>query len=114
MQITKSIADEKSDLDQHPEKVKFIVSNNSGSFEEICTYYDILEYLERDNNPLVDPEDQYHEFKDIIGHQDPLIPQDYIYKGIRYNVLIDWSDGEATYVQEMIQSAMRHMLRKKV
>jgi hypothetical protein len=58
MRIKKTIADQKSYLDQHPEKVKFIVTNKSGSFEEICTYYNILEYLESDINPLDDPEDQ--------------------------------------------------------
>jgi hypothetical protein len=44
MRITKSIDDTKEDLDNHPEKVKFIVANKSGTFEEIWTYYDILEY----------------------------------------------------------------------
>jgi hypothetical protein len=43
MRITKSIADNQSDIDKHPEKVKLLVSNKSRTFEKICTYYDILE-----------------------------------------------------------------------
>jgi hypothetical protein len=61
------------------------------------TYHDILERLQRDTEPEDDIENQYLSFKENIGHQGPLSPQDASYKGSKYNVLIDWADGEVTY-----------------
>jgi Reverse transcriptase (RNA-dependent DNA polymerase) len=97
LRIIKAISDHQSDLDQHPDRVKFLVSNKSGTLEEIRTYNDILEYLSKDDEHKEDVENQYLQFKDIIGHQGPLTPQDSNYKGSKYNVLVDWSDGEVTY-----------------
>jgi hypothetical protein len=69
------------------------------------TYNDIFYHLECGNGEYEDIDNQCLGFKEIIGHQGPLIPQDKLYKGSRYNVLIDWDYGEDTYEPLHIISA---------
>jgi hypothetical protein len=64
MKIIKAIADQKDDLDKHPEIVKFLVKAKDGDYEESLAYNDIEEE---------DIENQYFRFQDISNHQDPLL-----------------------------------------
>ena len=41
-------------------------------------------------------EDIVWRFKHIVGHQGPLIHTDPNYKGSKYNVLMEWENGEIT------------------
>ena len=54
-------------------------------------YNEILERLEADEeNPTV------WRFKRIVGHQGPLRPSDPAYMGSKYNVTMEWENGEIT------------------
>ena len=38
-----------------------------------------------------------NKFRDITAHQGPLTSRDPNYKGSKFNVLIEWEDGDTTY-----------------
>lgn len=98
MRIVKAIADHKANINKHPEMVKFLVQNKSKDLEQILTYQDIIEHIQ--NNEINDDtniNEQYLKFKNIIAHQGPLTQFDPAYKGSKYNVMVEWEDGECTY-----------------
>jgi hypothetical protein len=53
--------------------------------------------MEKNNNDNNNNHNDTQGFKDIIGHQGPLLNSDPRYKGSKYNVQIEWDDGDITY-----------------
>jgi hypothetical protein len=51
----------------------------------------------RNNAEEEEINNQFLKFKSIISHQGPLSKDDPGYKGSKYNVLVDWEDGECTF-----------------
>ena len=85
----------KSDDDQRtndPRFIKFRCTVNDGEFEDIVTYVDIINHIEKD-----DDECNNWKFKSINGHEGTLSKEDHNYKGLRFNLLINWDAGERTY-----------------
>ena len=70
--------------------VKFKCSVNNDEYEEVLSYNQILEYLEKDDNDIV------WKFQEIIGHQGPLTQNHKDYKGSMYNLTILWENGETS------------------
>ena len=97
MRIIKAISDHQDSIDKHPERVKFLVKNNSKNEENILSYNEIIDHLNRNMDEEDSIDNQYLKFKAILAHQGPLNPKDPGYNGSRYNVLVDWEDGECTY-----------------
>jgi hypothetical protein len=93
VRVTKAIADNITTLDTHPTKVKFLLESTTGNYEKIVTYNEVLRYLDRDP----ELEDGMTHLKDLIGHHGPLICTDPWYKGSKYNVFVEWGDGDVTY-----------------
>jgi hypothetical protein len=91
--IIKVIADHMEKLDKQPEKVKFLVESKEGGYEKILGYNEILSCLDEEN---ISSEDM-NKFKNITAHQGPLYPNDPNSKGSKFNVLIEWEDGDITY-----------------
>jgi hypothetical protein len=75
------------------EHQKFVVSVNDDEYEEIVSYNEILDFIERDTNA----ETTIWRFKSISAHQGPLTSSSPHYNGSRYNVLVNWESGESTY-----------------
>ena len=90
--IVEAIVDHEQDLAKNPDKVKFLCSVNGDEYEEILSYNEIIDHIEKDE---ADP--GFWRFKSISGHQGPLSQSDPAYQGSRYNVLVDWETGESTY-----------------
>jgi len=79
------------DITNHPERSKFLCKFDQNDSEELMSYNQIMEYLNRDaKNPTV------WKYKGIISHQGPLKPGDKDYKGSTYNIMIKWEGGEIT------------------
>ena len=93
VEIVSAIIDREAKLSKDPARVKFICSVNHDEYEEIVTYNELLNHVNRgsDENEIV------WKFRKIIAHQGPLSPHSPHYKGSRYNVLVDWESGEKTY-----------------
>ena len=90
--IVALIDEHENGLANHPDRVKFRCSVNDNDYEEIVSYNDIINHIEKD-----DLNSDEWKFKDIIGHQGPLSKGDKNYKGSRFNVLVSWETGESTY-----------------
>jgi len=89
--IVEAIKDHEHATTTNPDYVKFRCKLNDDEYEEVLTYREILDYLDKDeDNPIV------WKFKHIIGHQGPLNSIHPDYKGSLYNVRIEWENGEVT------------------
>ena len=74
-----------------PDHIQFRVSVNDDEYQDVMAYNEILERLEADSeNPTV------WKFKRITGHQGPLHPNHPSYMGSKYNVTMEWENGEIT------------------
>jgi len=78
---------------QSPLITKFRAVNGQDTYEEVVTYNQLIDHLDND-----DGQDGLWKFKTISGHQGPLKPSDKEnYKGSRWNVQVEWENGEVTY-----------------
>ena len=105
MRIVKAISDHQDNIDKHPEKIQFLVKCRSKDQEHIVTYNDVIDHIMRNNSEEESIDNQYLKFKSILSHQGPLSNDDPEYMGSKYNVLVDWEDGECTYEPLSIISA---------
>jgi hypothetical protein len=89
--IVRAIAENEQELEDNPERVKFVCSMNNDAFEDIVAYSDILQHLERD-------EDDAHiwKFHRITAHEGPLASSHPNWKGSSFNVMVEWEDGSIT------------------
>ena len=79
------------DVINHPERIKFLCKLDQNDREELISYNQIMDYLNRDaENPTI------WKYKAILSHQGPINPDDKDYKGSTYNVMIEWEGGEIT------------------
>ena len=94
--VTKKIEELDQDSANRGEHIKFLLKlNNQEDVEQVLTYNQLLDYLEKDESQLM--EDSYWSFKDIIAHQGPLTKDDPHYKRSSYNVMTEWDTGETAY-----------------
>ncbi|HSN66994.1 MAG TPA: hypothetical protein VLS94_10155, partial [Fusibacter sp.] len=95
--IIKALADNKATLDKHPSRVKFLVESTDNHLSKLIAYNNILEYLEKDRcKDVKDLDEEMYTFNKILEHYGPLKPSDKSYKGSKYNLLIEWKNGELT------------------
>ena len=85
-------------IDQHndnfsadPTRLKFRCSINDDQFEEILTYQEIMDHINHDSDDPV-----YWRFKKISAHEGPLDHNSPSYQGSKYNVMVEWENGEIT------------------
>ena len=87
------------DIDDHGqplEDIKFKLKINKDQAEEIMSYNQLLDYIQKGTDAEEDP-DSVFKFKDIVAHQGPLESNDPDHKGSKYNVMVEWESGEVTY-----------------
>jgi len=92
VRIAEKLIDEEARLEQNPTRLKFRCTTNDDAFEEILTFAEIVEHIEREENNT----DVLWKFKRIAAHEGPLRPDHHNYKGSKYNVRIEWENGEIT------------------
>ena len=95
--VVRAIVKDQEDLKTRPEYLKFVCEVPNSDVDEILTYNEILDHIEKDNNDINNDTEQTYKFREITGHQGPLRSTDKDYKGSMYNVLVEWESGEATY-----------------
>jgi Reverse transcriptase (RNA-dependent DNA polymerase) len=83
------------DAENH-QNIKFLLQIGEGKFDEIITYNELNDIVERQIEEEMDP-DKPWAFKTIKDHQGPLNSRHPDYKGSSYNVLIQWEDGSETF-----------------
>ena len=87
------------DIDDHEqplEDIKFKLKINKDQTEEIMSYNQLMDYIQKGTDAEEDP-DSLFKFRDIIAHQGPLESTDPNHKGSKYNVMVEWVSGEVTY-----------------
>ena len=89
--IVKLIEDHESKVEDNPTRIKFLVSYNNDKGEEIITYNKILDYILKDEET-----DIMWKFRRIISHEGPLEQNHPSYNGSKYNVKVEWENGEIT------------------
>jgi hypothetical protein len=90
--IVECISDHESNVRRSDDHVKFRISINEDEYEEIITYNELLDFIKKnqENDAIM------WQFRRIIGHQGPLLRHDKDYNGSRFNVLVEWENGEIT------------------
>jgi hypothetical protein len=88
--IVECISDHESNVRHSDDHVKFRISVNEDAYEEIITYNELLDLIEKnqENDAIV------WRSRCIVGHQGPLLRHDKDYNGSRFNVLVKWENGE--------------------
>jgi hypothetical protein len=88
--IVEYISDHESNVCRSDDHVKFRISVNEDEYKEIITYNELMDFIEKnqENNAMV------WRFQCIVGHQGPLLQHDKDYNGSRFNVLVEWENGE--------------------
>ena len=87
------------DIDDHGqplEDIKFKLKINKDQAEEIMSYNQLMDYIQKGTDGEEDP-DSLFKFRDIVAHQGPLESTDPDQKGSKYNVMVEWESGEVTY-----------------
>ena len=90
--IIKTINNDEHNRMQDPAVVLFRATNSDETYEETVSYNQVLQHLEDD-----DGNDEIWHFNTISGHQGPLSFSDPRYKGSRYNVQVEWDNGEISW-----------------
>ena len=78
------------------EDIKFKLKINKDQAEEIMSYNQLMDYIQKGTDAEEDP-DSLFKFRDIVAHQGPLEATDPNHKGSKYNVMVEWESGEVTY-----------------
>lgn len=91
--VIRALKNHESELSDDPDRIRFLCSVNDDEFEDIVSYNEILERIEKENNS----EATMWKYKSIKAHEGPLTPRHPSWKGSSYNVLVEWETGEETY-----------------
>ena len=79
------------DIDDHGqplEDIKFMWKINKDQAEEIMSYNQLMDYIQKGTDAEEDP-DSLFKFRDIVAHQGPLESTDPNHKGSKYNVMVE-------------------------
>ena len=109
------------DIDDHGqtlEDIKFKLKINKDQAEEIMSYNQLMDYIQKGTDAEEDP-DSLFKFRDIVAHQGPLESTDPNHKGSKYNVMVEWESGEVTYepltlISRMIQLLVQFVPRNMI
>ena len=74
-----------------------MVEIGSGELEEIITYTELCDIIEKQQLQEEENDDNYWTFKSIKGDSGPFNKNSKDYKGSSYNILVEWENGELTY-----------------
>jgi hypothetical protein len=90
--IVECISDFETDVLRSDAHHTFRISVNEDEYEETITYNQLLDFIQKneENDEIV------WRFKHIVGHQGPLLRHDADYNGSKFNVLVEWENGEIT------------------
>jgi hypothetical protein len=96
-EICKRIGKHECELFRQPGHVQFVCSVNDDDYEEILSYNELMDYIEKDEQQHQDEDGNgFWNFKHIVSHKGPFRTSNPEYKGSRYNVLVELENGENT------------------
>jgi hypothetical protein len=96
-EICERVEHHERELYRQPGHVKFLCSFNDDEYEEILTYNELMDHIEKDEAAFQDEVgNSFWNFKKILGHEGPFRKGHHKHRGSRYNVTILWENGEIT------------------
>jgi hypothetical protein len=95
VQVVRAVVDREEELKKGSVYIKCIYEVPNSMVDEIFTYNEILDHIEKDNIDIESNTEQLYKFQ-RIAHQRPLRTSDKDYKGSTYNVLVEWETGGTT------------------
>ena len=87
--VVRAVMDKEDKLKKGSEYMKFICEVPNSNVDEIFTYNEILDHIEKDVNDIDNDTEQLYKFRHISAHQGPLRTCDKDHKGSRYNALVE-------------------------
>ncbi|KAG7345437.1 hypothetical protein IV203_032968 [Nitzschia inconspicua] len=105
--VVEMIDNHDDEVESHPDRIKFLCKMDKNGREDLLTYNQVLDYLNRDmENPVL------WKYKKIVSHQGPLKQGDKDYKGSAWNVIAVDEDGtlcmeQRKYLEKMIDGYVR-------
>ena len=91
--IVEAIEQHEKDFQADEDFRKFRVSINDDEYEELLTYDQVLQYITSREN---DEGEIIWKFRKITAHEGPLRPGDPTYNGSKFNIMVEWENGEVT------------------
>jgi hypothetical protein len=70
--VVRAVIDKEDELKKGTEYMRFICEVPNSTVDEILTYNDIMDHIERESNDIDNDTDQLYKFRRIIAHQGPL------------------------------------------
>ena len=93
--IIKKIQDKEAATHQD---LKFLIDVADGAYEDIMGYTEVCDAIEEQAQQNEESENgEFCTYNEIVGHEGPLKPSDPKYKGSKYNLHIEWTDGSTTW-----------------
>jgi hypothetical protein len=92
-----AVRGKEDELKKGSEYMKFICEVPNSTVDEILTYNDILDYIEREENEVQNDTEKLFKFRRITAYQGPLRTSDKDYKGSTFNALVEWETGVTIY-----------------
>ena len=93
LRIIEQLDKHEKDRNKHDALMKFRVINDRNKEEDIMTYNDILNHIERDN---AEEDGTYWKFRDILAHEHT--PKGHKNRnGSEWNIQMQWENGEITW-----------------
>jgi hypothetical protein len=90
--IVEAVEDHRQSISDNPEHIKFRCSINNDQYEEVMAYNDIIQKIEQDD----DEDTTVWKYRRLTAHEGPLTKTHPNYKGSKYNVMVEWENGEIT------------------
>ena len=90
--IVECITKHESDVRRSDDHVQLRISVNEDEYEEIITYNELMDFIQKN----AENDEVAWRFRRVVGHQGPLPRHDKDYKGSKFNVLVEWENGEIT------------------
>ena len=89
--VIKLMDNHSEDLEDDKTRIKFLLNVNDDTSEEIISYNQLLNFMSKDTE-----NDVMWKFQRIVSHQGPLSVTHQDYKGSKFNVMVEWENGETT------------------
>jgi hypothetical protein len=91
--IIEVLDDHERDVAENPLLKKFKCLVGEEEFEEILSYNEVMRHIEKDD----ENGETFWKYKRISGHEGPLDKNHPSWKGDKYNVKVEWENGEVSY-----------------
>jgi hypothetical protein len=91
--IIEVLDDHDKNVADNPVLKKFKCLVGEEEFEEILSYNEVMQHIEKDDTDG----ETFWKYKRISGHEGPLNKNHPSWKGDKYNVRVEWENGEISY-----------------